>query len=206
MKIHWRRDRLPTPVFLGFPGGSAGKESTYNAWDLGSIPGLGRSAGEGKSYPLQCSGLENSTDCIVYGVKRAGHDWATFTSLHQQAQMVKNTPAMQETQIQPLGQEDPLEKGMATHSSILAWRIPWRSPGGYNPWGRKDSDTTEQLILSLFTLNRKSCRIIWSQWVVSQGWPNSSLMKTYTISCYDLSGNLVISQSIRWRKLNSASG
>ena len=61
-KIHWRRDRLPTPVFLGFPGGSAGKESACNVGDLGSIPGLGRSPGEGKGYPLQYSGLENSMD------------------------------------------------------------------------------------------------------------------------------------------------
>ena len=51
----WRRDRLPTPVFSGFPGGSAGKESTCNVGDLGSIPGLGRSHGEGNSYPLQYS-------------------------------------------------------------------------------------------------------------------------------------------------------
>ena len=50
-KSHWRRDRLPTPVFLGFPGGSAGKESTCNAGDLGSVLGLGRSPGEGKGYP-----------------------------------------------------------------------------------------------------------------------------------------------------------
>ena len=66
-KIHWRRDRLPIPVFLGFPGGSTGEESACNAGDLGSIPGL----------------------------------------------------------------EDPSEQGMATHSSILAWRIPWtEKPGG----------------------------------------------------------------------------
>ena len=51
-KICWRRDRLPTPIFLGFPCGSAGKESACNAGDLGSIPGLGRSPGEGKGYPL----------------------------------------------------------------------------------------------------------------------------------------------------------
>ena len=57
----WRRDRLPTPVFLGFPCGSAGKESSCNAGDLGSIPGLGISHGEGKGYPLQYSGLENSS-------------------------------------------------------------------------------------------------------------------------------------------------
>jgi len=50
---------------MGFPCGSAGKESTCNAGDLGSIPWLGRSPGEGKGYPLQYSGLENSMDCIV---------------------------------------------------------------------------------------------------------------------------------------------
>ena len=53
---------------LGFPCGSAGKEYTCNAGDLGSIPGLGRSPGEGKGYPLQYSGLENSMDYIVHGV------------------------------------------------------------------------------------------------------------------------------------------
>ena len=51
-----------------FPCGSAGKESACNAGDLGSIPGLGRSPGEGKGYPFQYSGLENSMDCIVHGV------------------------------------------------------------------------------------------------------------------------------------------
>ena len=65
-KIHWRRDRLPTPVFLGFPCGSAGKESSHSVGDLGSIPGLGRSAGARKGNPLQYSGLENSMDCIVH--------------------------------------------------------------------------------------------------------------------------------------------
>ena len=58
-------DRLPTPVFLGFPCGSAGKKSVCNVGDLGSIPGLGRSPGEGNGYPLQYSRLENSMDCIV---------------------------------------------------------------------------------------------------------------------------------------------
>ena len=64
-------DRLPSPVFLGFPCGSAGKESTCNAGDLGSIPGLGRSPGEGKGYPVQYSGLENPMDCIVYGLRKS---------------------------------------------------------------------------------------------------------------------------------------
>ena len=58
-------DRLPIPVFLEFPCGSAGKESIHNAGDLDLIPGLGRSPREGKGYPLQYSGLENSMDCIV---------------------------------------------------------------------------------------------------------------------------------------------
>ena len=64
------------------PCDSAGKESTCNAGDLGSIVGLGRSPGEGKGHPLQYSGLENSMNCIVHGVTKVGHDWATFTSLH----------------------------------------------------------------------------------------------------------------------------
>ena len=64
---------LPTPVFLGFPGGSAGKESACSVRDLGSIPGLGRSLGEEKGYPLQCSGLENSMHCSM-GSQRVRHD------------------------------------------------------------------------------------------------------------------------------------
>ena len=92
---------LPTPVFLGFPGGSAGKESACNAGDLGSIPGQGRSAGEGTGYPLQYS-------------------WASLV-----AQLAKNLPAMWEIWVRSLGREDPLEKGKVIRSSILAWRIPW---------------------------------------------------------------------------------
>ena len=60
------------------------------------------------------------------------------------AQMVKNLPAVQETRVQSLLWEDPLMKGMVTHSSILAWRIPWtEEPGGYSAWGHKESDVTE---------------------------------------------------------------
>ena len=62
------------------------------------------------------------------------------------ARMVKNLPAVQETWVQSLGWEDPLEEGMTTHSSILAWRIPWTEElAGYNPCSRKESDTTERL-------------------------------------------------------------
>ena len=70
------KEKVPTPVSLGFHGGSAGKESTCNVGDLGLIPGLGRSPREGNGYPLQYSGPENSMD----GSQRVGHDWATFTS------------------------------------------------------------------------------------------------------------------------------
>ena len=66
------------------------------------------------------------------------------------AQTVKNLPAMQEIQVQSLGREDPLQKAMATHSSILAWRIPWtESLVGCSPWGRQGLDTAQQLTLSL---------------------------------------------------------
>ena len=91
----------------GFPGGSAGKESTCNSGDPGLIPGWGRPPGEGIGYPLQCS-------------------WASLV-----AQVVKNPPAMRETWVQSLCWEGLLEGDMAPHSSILAWRIPWtEEPGG----------------------------------------------------------------------------
>ena len=66
-------------MFLGFPGDSAGKESACNAGDLGVIPGLGRSPGEGNSYPLQYSGLENSMDSIVHGVAKS---WTRLNDFH----------------------------------------------------------------------------------------------------------------------------
>ena len=70
--------------------------------------------------------------------------WASLMT-----QTIKNLPAMKETKVLPLGGEDPLEKGMATHSSILAWRIPWTEErGGHSPWGHRGLDTTEWLTLS----------------------------------------------------------
>ena len=87
--------------FQGFPGSSVGKESACNAGDPGSIPGSGRSPGEGTGYPLQ-------------------HAWALLV-----VQLVKHLPATQETWVQSLGWEDPPERGLAAHFSILAWRILW---------------------------------------------------------------------------------
>ena len=85
----------------GFPGSSAGKESTCNAGGPDLIPGSGRSAGEGIGYPLQYS-------------------WASLV-----AQLIKNLSAMLEIRVRSLGWKDPLEKGYTTHFSILAWRVPW---------------------------------------------------------------------------------
>ena len=85
---------------MGFPHSSVGKESTCNVGDSGSIPGSGRSLGEGIGYLLQYS-------------------WAPLA-----AQAIKNLPTVQETWVRSLGWEDYLEEGMATHSSNLVWRVP----------------------------------------------------------------------------------
>jgi len=86
----WRRNRLLTPVILGFPCGSAGKESACNAGILGLIPGLGRSTGEGKGYPLQYSGLENSMDCIVHRVAKS---WKRLSDFHSHWQKLSSNYA-----------------------------------------------------------------------------------------------------------------
>ena len=88
---------LPTPVFSGFPCGSAGKESACNAGDLGSIPGLGRSSGEGKGYPLQYSGLENSMDCIVHWVTKSRTQLTfTFFKVTKEKKPTENNKCWQE--------------------------------------------------------------------------------------------------------------
>ena len=92
--IWFRSSHPPSPR-------SVGKESACNAGDPNSIPGLGKSSGEGIGHPLQYS-------------------WAFLV-----AQLVKNLPEVRETWVQSLGWEAPMEEGKATHSSILAWRIPW---------------------------------------------------------------------------------
>ena len=81
-------------VFLGFPCGSAGKESACNVGDLGSIPGLGRSPGEGKGYPLQYSGLENSVNCIVHGVVKTRTRLSNVHTHSQRALTSSPLPAL----------------------------------------------------------------------------------------------------------------
>ena len=110
---------------MGFPHSSVGKESACNAGDPSSIPGSGRSAGEGRGYPLQYS-------------------WASLV-----AHLVKNLPAMWETWVLSLSWEDPLEKGKAT---LVCW--PGEFHGLYSPWGRKELDKTEQFSLSLSMYGR----------------------------------------------------
>ena len=112
---------------MSFPDSSIGKESIYNAGDPGSIPGLGRSAGEGIGYPLQYS-------------------WASHV-----AQLVKNLPAMWETSVGSLGWEDPLEKGRLY--TPVFW--PGEFLGLYSPWGCEELDMTERLSLHFtnFVLN-----------------------------------------------------
>ena len=95
---------------MSFSESSVGKESTCKAGEISSIPEPGRSTGEGIGYPLQYS-------------------WASLL-----AQLVKNPSAMQETWVGSLVGEHPREKGTATHSNILAWRIPWT----VYPWGHKE--------------------------------------------------------------------
>ena len=104
-KIPWRRDRLPNPVVLGFPGGSVGKESACNVGDLGSSPGLGRSPGGGHGNPLASMGFPGGSDG-----KESACNAGDLGS------------------IPGLGRS--LEKGTATQTSILAWRIPWTEEPG----------------------------------------------------------------------------
>ena len=122
-------------IFKGFPYSSVGKESACNAGGPSLIPGLGRSAGEGIGYPLQYS-------------------WASLV-----AQLVKNQSIMLEAWVWSLGWKDPLEKGMATHSSILALRIQRTEEFSlaeaivHGIW--KESDKTDQPTLPLPNIERK---------------------------------------------------
>ena len=92
------------------------------------------------------SSLSLSWIIKIKSTHQISNPFLSFPSASLVAQSVKNPPAVWETWIRSLCWEDPLEKGKATHSSILAWRIPWI----YSPWGCKELDTTEQLSLSLF--------------------------------------------------------
>ena len=136
----------------GFPDNSAGKEYACNAGDHSSISGLGRSPGEGIGYPFH-------------------HSWASLV-----AQMVKNPPAMQVTWVGSLGWEDSLEKGMATTSSVLAWRIPM--DGGDNQTERLNNlDRTTKHSIAQLLWQPEPLHICQQEW--HQGdFPGDSVGKT----------------------------
>ena len=141
-----------------------------SVWDLGSIPQLGRSPGEGKGYPLQYSGLENSMDCIVHGVTKSRiqlnsfHFHFTFIWASLIGQSVKNLRAVQETWVRSLVRK-------------IAWRRKWQPtpvflPGeshrqsslaGYSPWGCKS-------IASLVAQLVKNPPAMQETWVQSLNW------------------------------------
>ena len=133
---------------LGSAGSSAGKESTCNAGDPSSIPGPGRSAGEGRGCRLQYSGLKNSMDYMVCGVSKS---WTWLSNFHFHITFSGKEPACQfrRRDIKEAGLipewEDPLEEGMATHSSILAWRTPWTQEPGGLPHGYRVANSRTRL-------------------------------------------------------------
>ena len=144
-----------------FPGSSAVKESACNAGDTRSISGSARSHEGGISYPRQPS-------------------WASLV-----AQRVKNLPAMRETWVWSLGWECPLEEGMATHASILAWGIPWtKEPGSERVTGRKSRDLqTEEVgkcqtfFISLLSGRRKQATSVRSFSLLYTTWKRKFPLK-----------------------------
>ena len=139
-----KENKIPLYIIWGFPESSVGEESTCNAGDPGSIPESGRSAGAGIGYPFQDS-------------------WASLVP-----QLVKNPSAMWETWVRSLGGEDPLEKGKATHSSILAWRTPWT----VYSWGLKD--TAERLSLTSPVLFELILKTVVSSNSITQNYTSES--------------------------------
>ena len=134
-------------VSVGFSDSSVGKESACNAGDPSLIPGSGRSTGEGTGYSFQ------------------------YSRASQVAQLVKSLPVIWETCVRSLGWEDPLEESMATHSNILAWRIPW---------SHKESDTAEWLSVSFNRRWRYSHTCFCSQSIIT-GCVTCSLWKPHRI-------------------------
>ena len=153
--IHCRRELLPcyfiSPYSL--PSGSAGKESVWSSGDQGLIPGLGRFPGEGKQQPTPVFFPGKSygqRSLVSYSPWGHRYDWVTNTYLLTKeisrvslvAQWLRIRLPMQETQVQPIGREDPLEKEMANHSNILAWEIPWtEEPNGLLSIGSQRGQT-----------------------------------------------------------------
>ena len=127
------------------------------------------------------------TGALLISNRASWLTWFNFAQLTNSwtslvAQMIKNLLAMQETLVLSLGGEDSLEKGRATHSSILAWRIPWRrSLAGFSPWSYKDSNTTKQL--TYFIVNSHPVYRVNSIWHVLWCFPGGTSGKDPTCQC-----------------------
>ena len=154
-------------ICMGFPGDLAVKNTHSNWEEIDLIPGSGRYLGERNGNAPQYSYLRNSMDkgawwATVHEVARVGHHLATKQA-SLVAQRLKRLPSMWETWVQPLGQEDPLEKEMATQSSILTWRIPWtEEPDGPQSTDcRVGHDWTTSLSLSLATRQQQQHRLVY---------------------------------------------
>ena len=114
-KWHWLN------IFGGFPGGSAGKESSWNAEDLDSIPGLGRSPGEGNGYPPQYFGLENSMDCIVHGVAKS---WTWLSNFHSVNIFFTSCTWFLAITVIDINKFLPFSIGLAVYSPLNNWWCP----------------------------------------------------------------------------------
>ena len=136
---------------MGYPCGSAGKESACNAGDLGLIPGSGRSPGEGKGYRLQCSGLENRMDCIVHGVTKSQTWLSDFRFYFLVAHMV--SLQCRRRRFDPWIRKTPWRRKWQPTPVFLPRKFHgWRSLVPYSPRVCKESDITEWLTHTHATL------------------------------------------------------
>ena len=137
--IRWRTNSLEKTLVLGKIEGRQRRGRQRMRW----LDGINDSMNMSLSKFWESVMDREAWHAAVHGVTKCGARLSDWTELNLSraslvAQIVKNLPAMQETQVWSLGQEDPLEKGMATHSGILAWWIQWtEEPGSYSPWGCK---------------------------------------------------------------------
>ena len=134
--MRMKHQYIPHPYIWASPGGSVVKNPPANAGNPSSIPGSGKSPGEGNGFlPGKSHGERGVAGYGSWSHKRVGRDLATKTARHPSMRaslvsLVKNPPAMQQTQARSLGREDHLEEEMATHPSILAGKIPWTEEPG----------------------------------------------------------------------------
>ena len=172
-------------VVLGFPGGSESQESACNVEDLGSIPGLERSHGEGKSYPLQYSGLENSMDCIVHGVAQ-GQTRLKWLSSSSSSMVLGSDGEESACNVEDLGSVPGLGRSPGGGNGNPLQYSCLGNPMDRATWwaavhGVAESDMTEQLSIHLFTYGNVYVSVLLSHFVPPS--PATSLYACITI-CY----------------------